>query len=212
MPVKLKAYTSNYKRIFRESAIESLCNTNFEYLDELPFDLGPGEILFVELDEFSDELLEKVQYTKIKFLLLTDTLQGANLNRFISVGGNLTIQKSLSEEDFIADIVRRIHQMEMYKLLHLTSSTDVELFRFIARAGNGEKSKLSELIFGSTSESTIDVNLSRLRKKLRDPSIGDDFFRIITKNGRLYIVSRLTNYEIPEHLLQLTEENDETKE
>ncbi len=202
MVIKLMACTPNQKKIFRESAIESICSANFVYLDELPYDLGPGEILFVELDEVTDELLDEVQYTKVKFLFLTDTLQGDNVGRFISLGGNCPIMKSLSEEDFISEIIRRIHQKEMFKLLHLVSPTDVELFRFIHRAGNGEKSKLSELIFGSTSESTIDVNLSRLRKKLRDPEVGNDFFRIITKNGRLYIVSCLTNYEIPGHLLK----------
>lgn len=203
MLIKLMAYEPKQKKIFRESAIESLCGAKISYLDELPFDLEPGEILFVDLDEVSDELFEKVQYSKVKFLFLTNSLQGKNKRQFITLGGSLPILKSLDMDDFISEITTRIHQKEMFKLLHLVSPTDVELFRFILRAGNGEKIKLSELIFGSTSESTIDVNLSRLRKKLRDPDIGNDFFRIITKKGRLYIVSYLTNYEIPEHLLKI---------
>ncbi|WP_412469815.1 MULTISPECIES: hypothetical protein [unclassified Halobacteriovorax] len=202
MSIKLKAYTSNHKKIFREAEIEALYGAKFEYLDELPFDLRPGEILLLDLDEITDDIIEKAQYTRVKFVTLVDTLKQHNLNRLLPIGGNLFAVKGTPFEDFIEILTSRIHQMEMFKILHLVSHTDVELFRFILRAGNGEKSKLSELIFGSTSESTMDVNLSRLRKKLRDPNIGDDFFRIITKSGRLYVVSRLTNYEIPKHLLE----------
>lgn len=207
MSIKLMAYTANRKKIYRESAIESLCGANFEYLDELPFDLGPAQILILELDEISDEFIEELKYTRVKFVVLVDSLKQKNLNRLLALGGNNFVFKSLEESDFLGVLMSRIHQMEMFKLLHLVSSTDIELFRFILRAGNGEKSKLSELIFGSTSEGTIDVNLSRLRKKLRDPEIGDDFFRIVTKGGRLYVVSKLTNYEIPKQLLDLTKKN-----
>lgn len=201
MLIKLRAYTGNHKEIYRKSAIESLCGAKFEYYDVLPFDLEPSEILIVDLDEITDEFIEEVKYTRVKFVALINSLKQKNLNRLLALGGHLFVVKSLEEVDFLEILISRIHTLEMYKLLHLVSHTDIELFRFINRAGNGEKSKLSQLIFGSTSESTMDVNLSRLRKKLRDPEIGDDFFRVITKAGRLYVVSKLTNYEIPKHLL-----------
>ncbi|MGI4993550.1 hypothetical protein ACRXCV_13010 [Halobacteriovorax sp. GFR7] len=199
--MKILAYTTGKRKLFYADAIEEAFGMPIEYLDELPSSTKVGELLVVELDTIPDELIEEIKYTTLKYVYVIEDFTQRNLNRFLPLGGNLCVLKSMGVDDFIEALFGRFHLMEIYKLFHIISRTDMELFRLINRAGNGEKGKLSDILFGSTSENTMDVSLSRLRKKLRDPEIGNDFFRIITKKGRLYLVNQLNNYKIDESLL-----------
>ncbi|WP_412462879.1 hypothetical protein [Halobacteriovorax sp. RT-2-6] len=199
--MKILAYTSDKRKLFHADAIEEAFGLTIEYLDVLPSQTGVGELLIIELDTIPDELIEEIKYTTLKFVYVIDDFTQPNLNRFLPLGGNLCVLKSMGEQEFIDALYGRFHLMEIYKLFHIISRTDMELFRLINRAGNGEKGKLTDILFGSTSENTMDVSLSRLRKKLRDPEIGNDFFRIITKKGRLYLVNQLNHYKIEDYLI-----------
>ena len=42
----------------------------------------------------------------------------------------------------------------------------MELFRFIARLVNADKALLIKILYGATNETTLDVNLNRLRKTI----------------------------------------------
>ncbi|MFG1505989.1 hypothetical protein [Halobacteriovorax sp. ZH5_bin.2] len=199
--MKILAYTTDNRKLFYADAIEEAFGLPIEYIEELPSSTGIGELLIIELDTIPDDLIEEIKYTTLKYVYVIEDFSQRNLNRFLPLGGNLCVLKSMKVDDYIEALFGRFHLMEKYKLFHVISRTDMELFRLINRVGNGEKGKLSDILFGSTSENTMDVSLSRLRKKLRDPEIGNDFFRIITKKGRLYLVNQLNNYKIDESLL-----------
>lgn len=204
--MNLMVYSYNTKKLHLADKIEGRFGVSIDYISEIPDDLGVGDLLILDLDdapaEFKDELIKELRYTNANFVyLVTNFLDKRNL-RIIHIGGELFTFKSLKDEDFIEVLYNRLNLLEIYKLFSLFGRADMDLFRAISRAGNGQREKISWLLYGSSSENTIDVNLSRLRKKLRDPEIGNDFFRIITKKGRFYLVSQLNGYKIDEDFLK----------
>ncbi len=194
--MKLLAYTTDKKKIYFHDEIQEIFHTEIQYLDEFPTDSEPGEMLLVELDEIPKGLAKDIMYTNVKFVYFVDSFFQKGLDRLLPLGGNLCVFKNLNGDEFLETLYNRLRLMEIYKLFHFLSRADMELFRFINRAQNGEKNKIADFLYGSTSENTMDVSLSRLRKKLREDGVGNDFFRIVTNKGRLYLTDRLKNYQI----------------
>ncbi|WP_412473629.1 hypothetical protein [Halobacteriovorax sp. YZS-1-1] len=203
--MRLMAYTANENKLYLADKIEEKSGLKIEYIKKFPKYNGVGELLILDLDdesiEFKDKLIDEIQYIDANFVYLVGDFFGDRNKRIIHMGGELFTFKSLNDTDFIEVLFNRLVTLEIYKLFSIIGRTDMDLFRAINRAGNGEREIISKSLFGSSSENTIDVNLSRLRKKLRDPEIGNDFFRIITKSRRFYLVNQLNGYEIPEELL-----------
>ena len=187
-------YSENKKIPFKNVLVEKLSD-QIVLIDEIPEHLEFNEVLIVYFEEVSRELLEQVRYSDLQFITISPSYNIENFKRVFRSGGSNWVNSNLSDEEFRLQLIDLIEMIKAQYLLHSLSHTELELFRFIARNFNGKKSRISDIVFGATSELTLDVNLSRLRKKLKDPDVGNDFFRILTKEGRLHLVNRLNDYQ-----------------
>lgn len=170
-------------------------------VSEIPKTLGMHEMLIVHFDKVELKDLELFRQQTYQYLAVVNDINSNCFPFIMRSGGTMILSFPLQTETFKNILCAVIEEMKLKDLAHHLAHKELSLLRRIYRLANAEKKLLSEDLFGVSSDSTFDVSLARLRKKLADPEVGDDFFRIITKKGRLYLVNALLEYEISEVLL-----------
>lgn len=181
--------------------LEEELQCQLETIQEIPKQLGMHEMLIVQFDKLEIQDLEIFRQQKYQFLAVIKDINSPCFPYIMRSGGTMILSFPLERKMFKEVICAVVEEMKLKDLAHSLAHKELALLRRIYRLANADKKQLSEELFGVASDSTFDVSLARLRKKLSDPDCGDDFFRILTKKGRLYIVNALSQYQIPELLL-----------
>lgn len=189
-----KVLTNRESFIFSE--IFKASGFNFEVVSNIPDILHSNEILLLDLSGSpSTELVELLRLKSHKFIAIIDSYTNAGIPEVVKFGGGIYFYSNLDSKEIPHIIRTAVEDIKVRDISHQTTHNEQELFRFIGRLVNAEKSVLIKILYGATNETTLDVNLNRLRKKLKDPGIGNDFFRVISKNKRLHLVSQIRDYK-----------------
>lgn len=176
-----------------------------EVLGEIPTTIDKDEVLIVYADRVSIELAQQLKYLDREFLLIiTENQESAgtiasltDYSMLMRRTGCVKVYRDSSDRaKVISELPRMIELIKINEIAAELARNEWNLLRHIYRAINGKKAVLSYQLFGESGESTFDVNLSRLRKKLQDPKIGNDFIRIHSKNSRVYATTKLSDYAI----------------
>lgn len=171
-------------------------------IEEIPAVLGMHEMLIAQFDELQWQHVKLFREQTYQYLAVVKNTNSGCLPYLMRAGAEMILSFTLERATFKNIFCAVIEKMKLKDIAHTLAVKELSLLRRIYGLSNADKKLLSEQLFGVTSDSTFDVSLARLRKKLADPDCGDDFFRIITKKGRLYLVNALNDYHIPDFLTE----------
>lgn len=189
-----KVLTNRDTFIFSKTFIEA--GFNFDIISNIPDKLDSNEVLVLDITGSpSSEIVELLRLKSHKFIAIIDSYTDQGIPEVVKFGGGIYFYSSLGEKEIPHVIRTAVEDIKVRDISHQTTHNEQELFRFIGRLVNAEKSVLIKILYGATNETTLDVNLNRLRKKLKDPEIGNDFFRVVSKNKRLHLVSKIRGYK-----------------
>lgn len=176
-----------------------------QLLSELPTEIAKEEVLVVYAERISVDLVQELKYLDREYILILAASQEgdstiASLTDYSMLMRRTGCVRVFREEQdrakFISELPRMIELIKINEIAADLARNEWNLLRHIYRGINGKKAVISYQLFGESGESTFDVNLSRLRKKLQDPKIGNDFIRIHSKNSRVYATTKLSDYAI----------------
>lgn len=185
--------------------------SNFEIqkISSMPKELSLEEVLVVALPKISLQSLNEFKYLNSDFIaFLTEPFDGYS-DYLYNIGCIRILSNKTDSQYFFNILPNLVEYTKINQISSLLARNEWNMLKNIYRSMNGRKSILSLKMFGDSGESTFDVNLSRLRKKLQDPKLGNDFFRIVSKNGRVYLTSKIKNYLVNEMLFEPEFENDD---
>lgn len=198
--MKFYYYTESSEPLPYLEYLQEDLNLELIPVKEIPASLGMHEVLIAQFDEIEWRHIQLFREQKYQYLAVVKNTSSSCFPYLMKSGGTMILSFSLVRETFKNIFCAVIEEMKLKDISHNLAVKELSLLRRIYRLSNADKKLLSEQLFGVTSDSTFDVSLARLRKKLADPDCGDDFFRIITKKGRLYLVNALFDYNIPDFL------------
>lgn len=199
--MKFYTYSQSTQPLPYRELLEQDLKVELLPVTEIPKTLGMHEMLIVHFDKVEMKDLELFRQQTYQYLAVVNDINSNYFPFIMRSGGTMILSFPLQTEVFKNILSAVIEEMKLKDIAHHLAHKELSLLRRIYRLANADKKLLSEDLFGVSSDSTFDVSLARLRKKLADPEVGDDFFRIITKKGRLYLVNALLDYEISEVLL-----------
>lgn len=175
-----------------------------QLVSDLPTTVEKDEVLIVYADRVSIDLAQELKYLDREYIMIiaesnndgsVATLADYSL-LMRRTGCVQTYGDTTDRGKFISELPRMMELIKINEIASDLARNEWNLLRNIYRAMNGKKAVLSYQLFGESGESTFDVNLSRLRKKLQDPKIGNDFIRIHSKNSRVYATTKLSEFAI----------------
>lgn len=173
-----------------------------EVAGQLPTAIGKEEVLVVYSDGITVDLVQELKYLDCQYVLVLSESDSSvapltDYSMLMRRTGCVQVYRDGADKArFVSELPRMIELIKINEIASDLARNEWNLLRNIYRAINGKKSVLSYQLFGESGESTFDVNLSRLRKKLQDPKIGNDFIRIHSKNSRVYATTKLSDYTI----------------
>lgn len=173
-----------------------------EVVSEMPTAVDKNEVLVVYAERVSIDLAQELKYLDREYVLIIAESESSvapltDYSMLMRRTGCVQVYRDSSDRGkFISELPRMIELIKINEIASDLARNEWNLLRNIYRAINGKKAVLSYQLFGESGESTFDVNLSRLRKKLQDPKIGNDFIRIHSKNSRVYATTKLSDYTI----------------
>lgn len=173
-------------------------------ISALPTTVEKDEVLIVYADHVSIDLAQELKYLDREYILIIAEGEADDAVKPLTdytmlmrrTGCVQTYRDSSDRSRFISELPRMMELIKINEIASDLARNEWNLLRNIYRAINGKKAVLSYQLFGESGESTFDVNLSRLRKKLQDPKIGNDFIRIHSKNSRVYATTKLSEFAI----------------
>ena len=177
-------------------------NASVKNVSDLPHHTSMHQILCLCLKSLELPELWPLTQTSYQYLAFIQGHRCTENPIVIRTGGNFFHAQEL--EDDMQNITNNlravIENMKLKDLAYHLSLKELTLIRRIYGLVEADKKQLAQEIYGASSETTLDVNLARLRKKLADPMAGEDFFRIVTKKRKLYLVSVLNDYDESEFI------------
>lgn len=179
-----------------------------EKVSDIPEKTGMHELFCVCLTELKLKHLEPLTQYSFQYLAIVDNAEATEIPTILRTGGN-TFQRSefkKESEQVTQNLQAIIENMKLKDLAYHLSLKELTLIRRIYGLIQADKREIGPEVYGASSETTLDVNLGRLRKKIADPKAGEDFFRVVTHKRMLYLVSVLNNYKF-DHLMDAFESN-----
>lgn len=167
-------------------------------IDQLPEQVGMHEILCLCSKSLDIKNLRPLTYSSYQYLALVDGAECTKAPFILRTGGNIFQRSEIDKEsNLVTQNLRAvIENMKLKDLAYHLSLKELTLIRRIYGLVQADKKTLAQEVYGASSETTLDVNLARLRKKAADPKAGADFFRILTQKRKLYLASVLNDYNI----------------
>lgn len=200
--MKFYYYTKSSKQLPYKDLLEDELGVELLRVEEVPQRLGMHEMLIVHFDKVELQDLKLFRQQTYQYLAVVDDINTNCFPYIMRSGGTMILSFPLKKETFKNILCAVIEEMKLKDIAHHLAHKELALLRRIYRLSNADKKLLSENLFGFSSDSTFDVSLARLRKKLADSECGADFFRIITKKGRLYLVNALLKFEVADILIE----------
>lgn len=166
-------------------------------VSELPKKTGMHETLCLCFNELTLKNLKPLTQSSYQYLAFVEGAESHEIPITLRTGGNIFSRSDIKKDSqLVTESLRAIiENMKLKDLAYHLSFKELTLMRRIYGLVKADKKKLGLEVYGASSETTLDVNLARLRKKIADPKTGEDFFRIITHKRMLYLVSKLNDYQ-----------------
>lgn len=198
--MKFLRFCPDIPRLELDQALEvhaKMLGGSVETVAELPKKTGMHEVLCLCFKELTLKNLEPLTQSTYQYLAFVEGAESTEIPVILRTGGNIFQRSEIKKDsDRVNQGLRAIiENMKLKDLAYHLSVKELTLLRRIYGLVKADKKKLGQEIYGASSETTLDVNLARLRKKIADPKVGEDFFRIVTHKRMLYLVSAINDYK-----------------
>jgi|GEM_PF-4416042 hypothetical protein len=173
-----------------------------ENISELPIKMEMHELLCICFQAVELQYLEPLRKSNFQYMAFVNSAESEDIPIILRTGGNIFQRSEIikDSETVTQNLQAYIENMKLKDLAYNLSLKELALIRRIYGHIGADKRKLTQELYGASSETTLDVNLARLRKKIAALKDGKDFFRIITHKRKLYLVSALNDYK-HQHLI-----------